>query len=313
MNVINPSPARSPSSPVAGRSFRGATRRARRTCSTGATAPRTSASTSTTATSRGRSSLTTSSRDRLLEDDEPEAFATQPIPEDEEHDGEDDEQRRGTGHGRSPRGRRPRPRLPPAHRQAQAAQGARGGRHRRAHRERASATCSRRWPTFRRPCRRSSRSPIASAKGDPAAELILLPEGGELKPGADRAGAPGVRAIKRRRCLHRHPAREARQTRGSASRTRAAHRDARSTAPGAPSSTTWPRSRSGRRSSTTSSPNCVRSTQEFRGARARCRAPSAPSAAARSKRASACRARSSAGDSRASRRPRTSCARPSAS
>ena len=128
-----------------------------------------------------------------------------------------------------------------------------------------------------------------------------------------RAGAEGLRAHQAAPLPDRQPAREAGRARGSACKARAELEDALARDAEGASPTSSPRSRFGRRSSTTSSPSCGSSTTEFRDARSSCRAASAPSAAARSKRASGCRARSSGAASRASRRPRTSCARRSAS
>ena len=64
-------------------------------------------------------------------------------------------------------------------------------------------------------------------KGDPAAELILLPEGGELKPEHIEPVLRAFNRIKRRRGLHRQPAPEARQPaarRQGARRARSRHR-----------------------------------------------------------------------------------------
>ena len=119
--------------------------------------------------------------------------------------------------------------------------------------------------------------------------------------------------IKRRRCLHRQPARRSSTNPRLGAKTRAELETADRPHAARPSSRSSPRSRSARRSSTTSSPSCGRSRRSSARSKQRAARASAPSAAARSRRASGCHAPSSAGASRASRRPRTSCAKPSAS
>ena len=150
-------------------------------------------------------------------------------------------------------------------------------------------------------------------KGDPAAELILLPEGGELRPEHIEPVLRAFSRIKRRRWPARQPAREARRTRGSARKTRAAARSAA-------------RRRAQKALADELAAQPIRPSliddivaelrqveQEFRALEHAAARRAAPSAAGRSKRASACRAPSSGGASRGSRRPRTWCARPSAS
>jgi RNA polymerase primary sigma factor len=137
---------------------------------------------------------------RLLADEEPEAFAPQPIPDHEdEPEDEDDERLPGGQLGREDIdlvrvylqhiGRR---RLLKAHEEV-----AIGQRIETAQREQLAALGT-------MPCAVQTLVALADrirTKGDPAAELILLPEGGELR---EDQIAPVLRAfnrIKRRRCL----------------------------------------------------------------------------------------------------------------
>jgi RNA polymerase primary sigma factor len=138
---------------------------------------------------------------KLLADEEPEAFAPQPIPDGDEEiePGEDDEPLAAGQMGREDIdlvrlylqhiGRR---RLLKAHEEV-----AIGQRIENAQRELVAALAV-------MPCAVQTLVALADrirTKGDPAAELILLPEGGELR---DDQIAPVLRAfnrIKRRRCL----------------------------------------------------------------------------------------------------------------
>ena len=94
-------------------------------------------------------------------------------------------------------------------------------------------------------------------KGDPAAELILLPEGGELQPEHIEPVLRAFNRIKRRRCLIDSLRQKLDNPRLGAKARASTKR--RSSARARRSSRTWPRSRSGRRSSTRPSPSCATS------------------------------------------------------
>ena len=190
---------------------------------------------------------------------------------------------------------------------------ARRGGHWRAHRKGAARSGQRRSATFRS----AIQTLVALAdrirsKGDPAAELILLPEGGELQ---EEHIAPVLRrstGSRRRRCIIDELRAKLENPRLGA-RDQGAARGTNRRARGTPSPRTSPRSRFARRSSTTSSPSCSRSTRNSG------RSSTLPRDRAR--RRAARRWRRSVGLPRAEFRrrftrvqqPRTSSAKPSAS
>ena len=121
--------------------------------------------------------------DRLLREEDAEAFDDQPIADAEGDDPNRDAEDQPIAAGVSARGTGSGARVSQPRRQAEAAQGARGAGDRPAHRRRARRTAGRTGDApLRRPAPSLSLAEHVKRGSAPAAELILLPDGGELKP-----------------------------------------------------------------------------------------------------------------------------------